>query len=114
MSALMGEYEKGRRRAARFWMLLIAAFAAGVGVWLTLPYGIVLVAGDVGAVGGWGLAMLGAALLAGVVAAGVAAARVRVPVTSSPGKPNERFDRVDPSPDPEPGVVWSGAKLGSM
>src|SRR5690242_12374313 len=114
MSALMGEYEKGRRRAARFWMLLIAAFAAGVGVWLSLPYGIVLIAGDVGAIGGWGLALLGVALLGCVVAAGVAAARVRVPVTSLPGKPNDRFDRVEPSPNPEPSVAWADAKLGSM
>lgn len=114
MSALMGEYEKGRRRAARFWMLLVAAFVAAVGVWLSLPYGIVLLAGDVGAVAGWGLVLLGVALLACVLIAGVAAARVRVPVTSRPGKPNERFDRVQPSPNPEPSAAWAGAKLGSM
>jgi predicted tellurium resistance membrane protein TerC len=111
MSVLMQEFDRVQRDRARTRGLIVAAIVAGVGAWLTGPYGVLLIA--TGEPFGWALAVAGAVLLAGCVVAIVAAARSRATPASLPGKANPRFDEPEPSPDPRGGYSMSGSYLGS-
>jgi hypothetical protein len=109
---LIESYDRDRRRVVRFRALVVAALGAGAGVWLTVPYGIVLIVGGVAA--GWWLIAAGVVLLAACIAAGIGAARSRTVHVPVEGKPHPAFDIVKPSPNPDPGVAWVDAKLGSQ
>jgi hypothetical protein len=113
MTALMKQIEDQERRRRRVRGFVVLAVAAGIGVWLTVPYGIVLVAS--GAPLGWLLVVGGGVLLAGCVAAIVAAVRLHRAVApqSLPGKANPSFDEPVPSQDPVPGYSWAGSFIGS-
>lgn len=107
------EFERVSRLRKRVRWLGVLAALSGIGVWLTAPFGIVLlVRGDAS---GWLLAGAGAVLAAGCVLAIVAAVRVRrlVAPQSLPGRANPGFDETAPSPDPRPGAAWSGSTLSS-
>ncbi len=110
MGALMAEYESVRRRRGRVALLAAAAVPAGIGAWLTAPFGIVqLVAGEPV---GWALVAAGAVLIAACVVAVVAAVRSRVAPASLPGKANARFDEPERI-DPRPGNAWIDHGIGS-
>lgn len=100
--------ERRRRRVALF---VVLSCVTGAGVWLTAPFGIVLLTrGDMA---GWLLVAAGAALLALTILGILAARRSHRPAQSLPGKPNPRFDEPEPSPDPRGGYSMSGSYLGS-
>ena len=111
MSALMEGLQREERRRRRVALLVVLSCVAGLGVWLTAPFGIVLLSrGD--AVG-WLLVAAGAVLLALTVVGLLAARRSHRPAQSLPGQPNPRFDEPEPSPDPRGGYSMSGSYLGS-
>ncbi|MDN4615599.1 phage holin family protein [Leifsonia sp. F6_8S_P_1B] len=111
MSSLMAQYELTERRRRRVAGLVVLAIVAGLGAWLTVPYGIVLILA--GQWPGWMLVAVGAIALLGCAAAIVAAIRMRRPVApqSRPGKPNPGFDEPVPSQDPVPGYSWGGSSF---
>ena len=112
MSALMDGLLREERRRRRAALLVVLSCVAGLGVWLTAPFGIVLlVRGDAA---GWLLVAAGVVLLALTVVGIVAARRAHRPAESLPGKPNPRFDEPEPSPDPRGGFSMSGSYLGSQ
>ena len=111
MSALMEGLQREERRRRRVALLVVLSCVAGLGVWLTAPFGIVLLSrGD--AVG-WLLVAAGAVLLALTVVGILGARRSHRAAHSLPGKPNPRFDEPEPSPDPRGGYSMSGSYLGS-
>jgi NO-binding membrane sensor protein with MHYT domain len=112
MSTLMSEYEQVQRRRRRFALLVVLACVAGVGVWLTLPLGIVVI--GMGNQIGWGLLVVGLVLLAGMVVSIVAAARTRVVSPTSVGKPDPRFGEPEPSRNPVGGNGWIDSGIGSQ
>jgi len=111
MSALMEGLQREERRRRRVALFVVLSCVAGLGVWLTAPFGIVLLTR--GEVAGWLLVAAGAVLLALTVVGILAARRTHQPVHSLPGKPNPRFDEPEPSPDPRGGYSMSGSYLGS-
>lgn len=111
MSVHMQELESVRRRQGRFAALVVAAVLTGVGTWLALPFGIVLLTR--GAIFGLALVGAGIVLLAACVVAIVGAARARVAPQSLPGKANPAFDEPMPSKNPDGGYSTAGMKLGS-
>lgn len=112
-TTLMARYQLAAQRRRRVAALVVLAVVAGVGGWLTVPYGIVLVVASTWS--GWILIAAGVVALSGCTAAIVGAARLRRPVApeSLPGKPNPGFDEPVPSQDPVPGYSWAGSFIGS-
>ena len=111
MGALVEEFDRIRARRRRVGVLIALAVLAGVGAWLTGPYGIVLLLA--GEATGWMLAVAGILLLAAAVTCVVLAVRWRVTVTSSPGKADPHFDQPEASRDPRPGGAWIDSGIGS-
>ena len=111
MNALVEELDRMRSRRRRFAVRVFVAVLAGMGAWLTAPYGIVLVLD--GEPAGWVLVAAGVLLLAVMVVCIVRAVRTRVQVASRPGKANPRFGEPEPSRDPRPGGAWIDSGLGS-
>lgn len=111
MSALMEGLQREERRRRRVALFVVLSCVAGLGVWLTAPFGIVLLTR--GEVVGWLLVAAGAALLAVTVFCASVARRLHRAPESLPGKPNPRFDEPEPSPDPRGGFSMSGSYLGS-
>lgn len=111
MSVHLRDLEAVRRRQGRFAALVVAAVLTAIGTWLTLPFGVVLLAR--GAVFGLALVVAGVVLLAACVVAIVGAARARVAPESLPGKPNPLFGEPRPSANPDSGYSTAGMKLGS-
>jgi len=111
MSALMEGLQREERRRRRVALLVVLSCVAGLGVWLTTPFGIVLLTR--GEVAGWLLVAAGAVLLVVTVLGIIAARRSHRPPESVQGKPNPRFDEPEPSPDPRGGFSMSGSYLGS-
>ncbi len=113
MNIRMAEYERVARIRRRVGGLAVLAVLAGIGAWLTAPFGIVIVArGDAS---GWLLIAVGAVLAAACVVAVVAAVQTgrRVARQSLPGKANPGYGEPQPSQDPRPGTAWAGSMLGS-
>jgi membrane associated rhomboid family serine protease len=111
MNALMDELERARARWRRVALLVVVAVLAGMGTWLTAPYGIVLILD--GEQAGWILLAAGVLLLAVTVVCIVSAVRNRLRVESRPGKANPRFDEPEASQDPRPGGAWIDSGIGS-
>ncbi|MEY9950805.1 hypothetical protein [Leifsonia sp. EB34] len=111
MSVHMRELAAVRRRQGRFAALVVAAALTGVGTWLALPFGVVLLTR--GAVFGLALVVAGVVLLAACVVAIVGASRARVAPQSLPGKPNPAFDEPRPSANPDGGFSTAGIGIGS-
>ena len=111
MNAVVDEFERVRMRRRRVAVLVALAVLAGVGAWLTAPYGVVLTLA--GEPMGWLLTAVGVVLLALGVVCVVLAVRGRVAVESSRGKPNPRFDQPEASQDPRPGGAWIDSGIGS-
>jgi hypothetical protein len=112
MSGYQRELDRFRRMRVRVAALVGLALAAAVGVWLTAPFGIVLLTRGESA--GWLLVAAGALLAACGVVVVVAAVRSRLAPPSLPGKPNERFDEPVPSEDLRRGYSAAGTRLGSF
>ncbi|WP_314149459.1 hypothetical protein [uncultured Leifsonia sp.] len=111
MSAYMTEFDRIHRTRVRVAWLIVLAVVAGLGAWLTAPFGIVqLTRGDAA---GWLLVAAGAVLLAACVVAIVLAVRLRVAPQSLPGRPNPAFDEPQPSKNPNGGYSLAGTQLGS-
>ncbi len=111
MGALMEGLQREERRRQRVALLVVLSCVAGLGAWLTAPFGVVqLTRGDAA---GWLLVAAGVVLL-GVTLVGILAARRshRAP-QSVPGRPNARFDEPEPSQDPRGGFSMPGSYLGS-
>ncbi|MGO4299799.1 hypothetical protein [Leifsonia sp. RAF41] len=111
MSALMAGLEQDERRRRRVALLVVVSCLTGVGTWLAVPFGVVLLTRDQPV--GWALVAVGATLLAATVLAIVAARRVHRAPESASGKANSRFDEPQPSPDPRGGYSMVGSQLGS-
>ena len=111
MSVHMRELAAVRRRQGRFAALVVGAVLSGAATWLTLPFGIVLLAR--GEVFGLALVVAGAVLLAACVVAIVGAVRARVEAQSLPGRPNPLFDEPRPSSNPDGGYSTAGMRIGS-
>ncbi len=110
MSALMNQFEQLQRRRRRVGLLVAVALVAAAGMWLTGPFGIVLVVS--GNPVGWVLIAAAVVLLAITVAAIVAAVRLRVVPQSQPGAANPHFDEPKPSPDPRGGFTSLPSAFG--
>jgi len=111
MSALMAGLEQDERRRRRVALWVVISCVAGVGTWLAIPFGVVLLTRDQPI--GWALIAVGAVLLAATVVAIVAARRIHRAPESALGKANARFDEPQPSPDPRGGYAMVGSQLGS-
>ena len=111
MGALVEELRQDERRRRRVALLVVSACVAGVGAWLTAPFGIVLLTR--GEAAGWALVAVGAVLAAATVVAILGARRAHRAPESRPGKPNPHFDEPQPSPDPRGGYSMNGSYLGS-
>lgn len=111
MGALMEGLQREERRRRRVAALVVIACVTGAGVWLTAPFGVVLLTR--GEALGWLLVAAGAVLLAATVIGAVGARRLHRAPQSLPGKANPRFDEPEPSPDPRGGYSMVGSYLGS-
>jgi hypothetical protein len=112
MSELVETYERGQRRRNGTRILVLAAIVTGVGVWLTVPFGIITLAS--GSAAGWWLIALGTALLAVTVLASVSAFRRRETVVAEHGKANPRFHEPQPSQNPVGGYSMIDSGIGSQ
>ncbi|MFF1877446.1 hypothetical protein [Leifsonia sp. NPDC058230] len=112
MSGLMEDYERAQRRTRGTRARVVVAIASAVGVWLTVPLGVIAVMS--GEAAGWWLIALGAALLAVTVMASVAAFRRRVTVVAERGKANPRFHEPQPSQNPVGGNSMIDSGIGAQ
>ncbi|MCU1505397.1 MAG: hypothetical protein QOG18_1129 [Microbacteriaceae bacterium] len=100
----MEQVQRHRRGTA---LRFVAGAIAGVGAWLTAPWGIVEVSR--GNVWGWLLTAIGVALAIAAVVAIVSG--VRRAATPTPGRVLATFGQVPPPPNPRPGLGWTGTGM---
>jgi hypothetical protein len=100
----MERVQKHRRGTA---LRFVAGAVAGVGAWLTAPFGFVEISR--GTASGWLLLVVGAAMAAAAVVAIVST--IRRSARPNPGHVPATFGQVPPPPNPRPGLGWTGTGM---
>jgi hypothetical protein len=105
--ALIEKMEQVQRHRRGTALRFVAGVVAGVGAWLTAPWGIVEISR--GNLSGWLLTAIGVALTVAAVVAIVSG--VRRSARPAPGRVPVTFGQVPPPPNPRPGLGWTSTGM---